>query len=41
MMLHQEKCPHCDKKNIYYDDSLKANKQIEDDVTKLLDELQI
>ena len=33
-------CPHCQKANIYYDETLKVNQQIEDDVTKMLDEYQ-
>ena len=40
MMLHQEKCPHCHRKNTYYDSTLKTNQQIEDDVTKVLDKIQ-
>jgi hypothetical protein len=40
MMLHQESCPHCSRKNIYFDSTLKLNQQIEDDVTKILDQIQ-
>lgn len=35
-MLHQKECPHCKKKNIYQDETLSVNKQIEDDVSKIL-----
>ena len=40
MMLHQEYCPHCNVKNIYFDDSLKVNEQVHQDVTNLLDQYQ-
>lgn len=39
MMLHQQYCPHCNRKNTYYDSSLKLNQQIEVDVTKVLDQI--
>ena len=40
MMLHQEYCPHCNRKNTYFDDSFKVNQQIEDDVSKVLNQIQ-
>lgn len=36
MMLHHEYCPHCAVKNAYYQPDLKINKQIEEDVSKIL-----
>ena len=41
MMLHQKNCPHCDRKNIYYDESLNVNKQVEDDVSKIINDFHI
>jgi len=37
MMLHQQTCPHCEKKNIYYDENLNVSKKIEEDVSKILE----
>ena len=35
-MLHQKECPNCKKRNIYQDETLSVNQQIEDDVSKIL-----
>ena len=40
MMLHHKVCPHCNKKNIYYDSTLNINQQIESDVNVILEKLQ-
>ena len=39
-MLHQEFCPHCNVKNVYYDDSLKVAEQVHQDVSAALDQFQ-
>lgn len=39
-MLHHEKCLQCNQKNIYFDNTLKVSKQIEEDAFKVLEQAQ-
>ena len=36
IMLHQKACPHCQKKNRYFDETLKVSEPIHEEVSKLL-----
>lgn len=38
-MLHQEKCPHCDAINEYYDKNLIVSPEIDNEVQIKLDQL--
>ena len=40
IMLHQKVCPYCKNKNVYFDDSLKINEEIENDVIYELKKFQ-
>mmetsp|Transcript_8248 Transcript_8248/g.12623 ORF Transcript_8248/g.12623 Transcript_8248/m.12623 type:complete len:118 (-) Transcript_8248:1659-2012(-) len=40
MMLHHQKCPHCERENMYFDETLKVGPEIEQDVMKELSKIQ-